>query len=336
MERCPYCGQPITHKKLEQIKMQIRRELTQAAKGERKKIEWEWKAKERELQLKESELRRKYQEQRSRDMEKLQKQLEAERETGMYRGRMESERERAGLRKQLEELQRKLEKEQPEERGSISEENLLETLHENFPEDTLERVPKGESGADIKHTIKYHGEPCGMIVYESKNVKNWQNAFLTKAQQYRSLYSTPHIILATTAFPEGEKGFAIKKGIIIISHDKVPYIASLLRTSIIDLREQKLSEEEKGTKMFELYEYLKSPDFGQKMQAISESIDRLRELQSKEKHTHERTWAQQEAEHKEVVTNANKISAKIATVLRSSLLSIRIKSKRKVPLLRTR
>lgn len=131
--------------------------------------------------------------------EKIQKEIENTQKTfqtkekdlieeGKKAGRLEGDGERRNLQKKVEELGRQLEKKTADELGSLSEEELAKRLAEAFREDKISRIPKGEQGADTRHEIIHKGLPCGLIIYESKNRKDWNNAYIDRAKEYKTMY----------------------------------------------------------------------------------------------------------------------------------------------------
>ena len=211
-------------------------------------------------------------------------------------------------------LQRELESRTSEEIGEAAEEDLLSVVRKEFPDDVVTRVSKGEPGGDVKQIVRWQGRPCGTIVYEAKNVKSWSNAYLNKAMRYRSQYNTPHVILVSTAFPGKEKMFCVKNKIPIIHPSKVAYLAPLIRESVIALATSRLPEQEKISKMEEIYQYLQSPEFQERVNDVLNATENLRKLQAREKRTHENMWSKEEEEIKWIQQATLQIQNKIKAI----------------------
>ena len=58
-------------------------------------------------------------------------------------------------------------------------------LKQAFLGDRIERISRGVKGADIIHSIMDGARLCGTIIYESKNVSTWNNAFVSQAKNIR-------------------------------------------------------------------------------------------------------------------------------------------------------
>jgi hypothetical protein len=80
-------------------------------------------------------------------------------------------------------LKRKYENKTAAELGEGAEIDLFEALKKEFPDDQIERVPKGAPGPDIIHVVRHNGRECGTIIYDSKNHKRFLPAHVTKLRE---------------------------------------------------------------------------------------------------------------------------------------------------------
>jgi len=86
-----------------------------------------------------------------------------------------------GLRKSLAEAKRKSEQGSMETQGEALELDLEANLNMHFPHDEISPVPKGIRGADVIQAV--HNErmvSCGSIIWETKNTKAWNSAWIDK------------------------------------------------------------------------------------------------------------------------------------------------------------
>ena len=241
--------------------------------------------------------------------------------------KLESEQERLRLHKQVEDLNRRLEKKTAEELGRVPEEELEKLLREQFSDDRILHVGPGKAGGDLVQTVIASGEEAGKVVYEVKNTLHWNNDFIEQAKKHRTTYNTPYVILVTRAFPAGEKDFSERDGILIVSSDKAAIVARILRQAIVDIHREKAAGSEVHSKASELYEYLRSPEFQEQLRAIFECIEELRRLQSQEQRFHTKHWDNQEKEHRELLTHTSGIEGKINSIIEGRLIHIPVPKK---------
>jgi Uncharacterized protein conserved in bacteria (DUF2130) len=97
--------------------------------------------------------------------------------------RQKTERNRLQLEAKLEDMQRKLERQKPDDLGEIGEADVRKLLHEAFPGDHIERLGKSRGSADIRHEVREQGRTCGVIIYEVKNVSKWSGEYVKQAKK---------------------------------------------------------------------------------------------------------------------------------------------------------
>jgi len=238
--------------------------------------------------------------------------------------KFETAKDRFRWQKEIEDLNRRLEKKTADELGQLPERELEVSLRQEFPDDRIERLGKGHAGADLLQNVAEAGEVCGRIVYEVKNTLNWSNDFVEQAKGYRTAYDTPHVILVTRVFPAAERGFSEHDGILIVSHDKVTILARILRQAILELARERAAGQEIHSKATELYEYLRSAEFRERMRAIFGSIERLRSLQEQEERSHKRLWEKQAKEHQFLHAYASDVESKISSVVEGRVIQVAV------------
>src|SRR5439155_5363810 len=146
------------------------------------------------------------------------------------------------------------------------------------------------AGADVVHEVRYRGEACGLIIYDSKNRRAWRNDFVAKLKEDKVRADAAHAVLASMAFPRGEEELCVEAGVIIVHPKRAVYIAHVLRASMIALHRQGLTLQERGTKMVALYRYMSSGEFRQRLHEASDLVDKLRQLEVQERDDHEKRW----------------------------------------------
>jgi len=226
------------------------------------------------------------------------------------------------LKSEYEEKLRKLENKTPSELGEEGQEEVLDILNRAFPKDNITETKKGKSGSDIFHKIIYNGEEIGLIVYEVKNVSNWNNDFIDQVKEDRTNHYANYALLVSNIFPSKEKIISEKEGVIIVHPTKVAIIAREIRNFLIEAYKAKLSGEEIEEKTKILQEYLISSEYKTLLFDLFNSIKGWHDIRYKEKISHERHWAEEEKLNNKISEKTAKIHAKIASIIESKIMKI--------------
>lgn len=298
---------------------------TQLAEAQKKVSEGERKFNER-VEAARTELQRKLEKQSTaavqravKDAEKRFEKSEDEKE----KDRLRFEAEKTRLQNELEKLSRKLESQSGEELGEEGERDLVVLLRQAFQGDRIERIGRGVKGADIIHQIMEGTKLCGTIIYESKNVSNWNNSFVNQAKKYQTQYETPHVVIVSTVFPNRQKSMCICEGIPVVSLRTAIPLATIIRDGIIQISHLKVSDVARDEKSKELFDYIISDRFGTRFKEIADAIEDLQDQQRKERTWHENAWESRtklhdrlESRHREIGTHIRSITDREARIIR--------------------
>jgi hypothetical protein len=211
------------------------------------------------------------------------------------------------LSNKVDELQRALDNKTAEELGEGAELDLYEVLKSEFEGDRIERINKGQPGADILHTVIHNGKECGSIIYDSKNHKAWRNDFVTKLAADQMAAKADHAILSTRKFPEGRRHVHVQDGVILAAPSRVAAVVQIIRQHIVRNHTLRLSDEARTQKTAALYSFITSQRCSDLFARIDTHADDLLDLQVKEKRAHEATWKKQG----ELLRSVQKVRAEI-------------------------
>lgn len=198
--------------------------------------------------------------------------------------------DRQKLTQRLQALERQLQKKTADELGEGAEIDLFDALRAEFSQDDLQRVKKGEAGADIVHDVVQNGRNCGRIVYDSKNRAAWRNDYVTKLRKDQLAAKADHAILASRAFPAGTSQLCIRDGVILANPARVIPLVQMIRAHVVQIAGLRLSNEAREEKMAKLYDFITSDRCRQLLDQIDTLTDDLLELEVKEKKAHDGTW----------------------------------------------
>ncbi len=290
-EHCPLCGQTVTREQLDAIEARVREEqLVQAAASEARLRQELHAEHRRELATATAQL--------AAEVARQREALQADHDRALLKVKADANRENERLQKKTKELQRALEKRTANDLGDGQERDIDAELRKAFMppsgEDAIQRVARGELGADILHDVRYRGATCGRIVYDSKNHKAWRADFLSKLRQDRARHDAACAVLVTTAFPAGVRYFCVDDDVCIVHPDAVVHVARILRRSLIALHRQGISLQARAGKMAALYRYLASGDFADQIRTAEQLVADLRTLDARERDAHDRVWKERE------------------------------------------
>lgn len=215
--------------------------------------------------------------------------------------------EKMKLSGKVEDLQRALDKKTAEELGEGAEIDLFETLKAEFEGDRIERINKGQPGADIRHTVIQNGRECGRILYDSKNHNAWRNDFVTKLAADQMADKAEHAILSTRKFPSGARHLHVQDGVLVASPSRVAALVQIVRQHLIQTHTLRMSNHERAQKTAALYEFITSERCGDLLKRIDTHTDDLLDIQVQEKKAHDRVWKRQG----ELIRSVQKVKVEI-------------------------
>jgi hypothetical protein len=337
---CPSCGRkiPLTRAlradieasvKTEydrQLQEELERVRKDAAKTAEKKASQELAALKDELKMQAKELAEARQvelvmRKRERDLERKQEELEltVARTLDDERARIateaqarlaeqhrlkdaEKERQLADMRRQIEDLKRRAEQGSQQLQGEAGEAELEAALRGAFPFDDITPVAQGVRGADLHQVvIDSRGARCGAILWECKTARNWSDAWIPKLKEDQRALRADVAAIVTTSLPKGCTRLAYVDGVLVTEFACAAALASVLRGNLLQLAQTRNAAASKGETLELLYRYLSGIEFRQRVEAIVEAFERMRDDLDQERRAAERHWAKR-AKQIEAVT----------------------------------
>ena len=170
------------------------------------------------------------------------------------------------MRKKAEEAARAASQAPVERKGEVREELLEEYLEKEFPTDKFEAVKKGQKGGDIIQSVMIKGESVGNILYESKDVLNFDEKWVQKLLNDMSRVDATVGFIFTKAMPKKSKGFVEERegGRVIICSEYpilkqlVSFTRKLIQANKANIASNK---DEISPKLKDLFNYLNSNEF---------------------------------------------------------------------------
>ena len=209
----------------------------------------------------------------------------------------------ASMQRTIEELQRKAEQGSQQLQGEAQELVLESLLRAQFPQDTIDPVPKGVHGGDTLHRVLTQtGAIAGTILWESKRTKNWSNAWLAKLRDDQRTAKAEVSVIISQTLPEGVETFDVIEGVWVAHPRVILPVATVLRNTLLEVSTARLINEGQQTKAEMVYQYLTGPRFRQRVEAIVEAFSCMQEDLEKEKRALQKHWAKRSEQLERVMT----------------------------------
>jgi hypothetical protein len=210
---------------------------------------------------------------------------------------MEKDQTIESMARTIEELRRKAEQGSQQSQGEVLELELEEILRGRFPTDIIEPVDKGELGADVVQQVNGSvGQPAGIILWESKRTKSWSDAWLTKLRDDQRRCGADVALIISQALPKHIQHFDLVDGVWVAHPRCAIPVAVALRQTLIEVSCSRLAQQGQQTKMEKVYQYLTGIKFRQRVEAVVEKFNDMREDLDKERKFMGRQWAKRETQ----------------------------------------
>jgi len=197
----------------------------------------------------------------------------------------------------IEELKRKAEQGSQQSQGEVLEIELEELLRERFPTDLIEPVGKGELGADVVQQVNGTiGQSAGIILWESKRTKAWSDGWLPKLRDDQRRCGADVALIISQALPKHIEQFDLVDGVWIAHPRYAVPVAVALRQTLIEVSNSRLVQQGQQSKMEQVYHYLTGTKFRQRVEAVVEKFNDMREDLDKERKFMVRQWAKRETQ----------------------------------------
>jgi len=198
------------------------------------------------------------------------------------------------------ELKRKLESGAVQFQGEGLEVSLEALLRAAFPLDEIVPVPKGMNGADLLQRVRGpSGACCGTIIWEAKQTKAWQPAWLRKLKDDQQAAGAEAAVIVTASMPKDRSGncgepFMRESDVWIARFDAARPLAEVLRSALVELHKARLANHGRSEKMERLYAYICSPQFTQRVKTVVEGFTVMRSELEAEKMAATRVFKKRE------------------------------------------
>ena len=200
-----------------------------------------------------------------------------------------------GLKRTIDDLQKKAEQGSQQLQGEALELQLETLLGVKFAYDSIEPVGKGERGADILHRVNNpNGGACGTILWETKRTKNWMPAWLPKLRDDQRNAKAEVAVIVSGVLPDGVENFAQIDNVWVVHPRCILPLAITLRHMLVEIATVRQAGEGRQSKMEMIYAYLTGPRFRQRVETMNEVFKTMGNELQKEKKAMQAQWAKRE------------------------------------------
>jgi len=138
--------------------------------------------------------------------------------------------------KRIDELQAAADQKRSGLQGEVLEREIEDVLRGAFPSDRIAPVKTGKRGADVLQSVRSpRGLDCGSLLWESKNAKNWSNAWVEKLRSDQQAERADVAIIVAAALPEGVHRMAPFNGVWVCDFASATTLATALRIALIEI-----------------------------------------------------------------------------------------------------
>ena len=327
----------------EQVAEQVKAERKKIAETERKKIltEQSEQTKALEGELEEKNQKLKEFQQQELELRKRQRQLQEEREAFELEAARKLDEERkkiadevskkaaeenllkmrekddqlAAMKKQIDELKRKSEVGSQEAQGEAMENVLQDVLQQTFPYDQFEEIKKGARGADILQKVFNNGKECGVILWESKNTKDFQKGWIQKLKKDQQEAKADIAVLMSMVLPKEIDNFGGYEDIWVTDYKSAIGLATVLRQTLVSVARERIRRKHQDSMKDVIYDYVTGSEFAIRLRQIAAAYIEMQKDLDTEKRSMNRIWTKREKQITLVLENLGGMRGEIEGIV---------------------
>jgi hypothetical protein len=152
------------------------------------------------------------------------------------------------------------------------------------------------TGADLLQRVRSpSGQLCGTIVWEAKQTRNWQGAWVRKLKDDQQTVGAEIAVLVTSAMPkDAHEPFVRESDVWVTRLDAARPLAEALRMTLLEMHKLRQANLGRSEKMELLYNYICSPQFAQRVKSVVEGFEAMKRDLEAEKAAMTRIWKKRE------------------------------------------
>lgn len=221
---------------------------------------------------------------------------------------------------QLAAMERRTRQGSMELQGEALEVWLKKEIQLNFPQDQVDDVQRGQTGADlVQRVFNPMGKRSGIIVWEAKNTKNWNAGWLSKARQDAERVGNALPVIVSVTLPEGVRTAECIDGVWVCSMECALVVGHLLRQQLLETSDLQRAMEGHEGKMANVYAYVISDGFRGHMERIIDTWIELSQQIDTEERAMNAQWKVRRRQLERVLNLTSDMHAEIKAIVGAEL-----------------
>ena len=227
--------------------------------------------------------------------------------------------------KEIQILHNKVDGEENRIKGESQELVIEDWLKQEFPQDKVTEIKKGQSGADTLLLVNDKiGAAIGSILIESKRTKNFSNTWIKKLKEDVKRVKSNVGIVVTHAMPTGKDFLHEVDGVWICHYSEYKNLIKVVRKSLIAINSVIKTQEQSSDTKSLIFDYLTSHEFKQIIETIIGSFSNLKISLNKEKMAMNKIWNERETNIDQVINSTAAMYGKMKGIAGQSIEDIDI------------
>lgn len=224
-----------------------------------------------------------------------------------------------------EELRRKLEQGSQQLQGEVLELEVEQSLTTTFFHDLIEEVKKGVRGADVIQTVRTPtGIAAGKIIWEAKRAEHWSDRWVQKLKDDQQEAKADLAVLVTTAMPKGvTEPFTRVGDVWVVSPHVLRPMAETLRVILLESHKLRQANAGRGEKIEQLYNYLASPTFAQRVRTVIDTFATMQSDLDSEKRAFQKIWAKRQVQIDRATKSMTTVVGELQGIAQDALPELR-------------
>ena len=166
------------------------------------------------------------------------------------------------------------------------------------------------------------GQLCGIIVWEIKNTKNWNDRWISKLKEDQFTSKADLAVLVSAVLPEDVPHFSNIENIWVSGFPYALSLGSALREHLVQVARARRSLEGKDEKIEIVYRYLSGIEFRQRIELMVKTYQEMKTDLDKERTAMTKLWNQREKSLDRVMLNVAGMYGDLQGIIGAALPNI--------------